>query len=402
MAPTDHTSSFQSIFKEQLSSIPASSRSKSPTRTGINGGPSSRKGKGRESDMKEEEFLKEAYRIHNHLTSLSKLLISVRKAYLSTVEPPPLSRRGNRDHPIENGKEEMEEWKKWEKVKYLTDRERDEIDLRARMILRKCKDRVTILENTETARKSKTPSAMSTTKQTVLSFLPSLLPSELASSSSYFEPIITAHRASVIWTLNDYLAKLTATASNLQEERFKRKEERSKSLGSNATLEATRIERLKNSSNRKIPDGNVVNVDDPVNSSIDSSSHLSGLGGIGILVGENNNIEDKLSKEQIQQFENENNKLLENMSITLSTVLNAEQSLLEISNLQNELIQHLNSQTESIDLLYQDAYNSLNSLNQANNQLKKAKNNQNDSRLFLLIFLIGASLALLFLDWYAA
>ena len=46
-------------------------------------------------------------------------------------------------------KEEEEEWKKWERVKYLTDRERDEIDLRARMILRRCKDRVGMLELAE-------------------------------------------------------------------------------------------------------------------------------------------------------------------------------------------------------------------------------------------------------------
>lgn len=75
---------------------------------------------------------------------------SVRKAYLSTVEPPPLSRRPKEHRKDVNGdSKEEEEWARWEKVKYLTDKERDEIDLSARMILRRCQERVGILEMTE-------------------------------------------------------------------------------------------------------------------------------------------------------------------------------------------------------------------------------------------------------------
>lgn len=77
-------------------------------------------------------------------------MTSVRKAYLSTVEPPPLSRRPKEPRIDVNGTtKEEEQWARWEKVKYLTDKERDEIDLRARMILRRCQERVGILEMTE-------------------------------------------------------------------------------------------------------------------------------------------------------------------------------------------------------------------------------------------------------------
>ncbi|WVQ63880.1 uncharacterized protein L199_002036 [Kwoniella botswanensis] len=398
MGPINHTSEFQSIFSERLSSLPPSTRSKSPSR--INDPVRKGKGKGKEKDgvEDEEEFLKEAYRIYQHLTSLSHLLSSVRKPYLSTIEPPPLSRRTHNHHHDEGG-DEMNEWKKWEKVKYLTDRERDEIDLRARMILRRCKERVGVLELGEQTRKSKTPSSgISSTKSTVLSFLPSLLPLDSSSSSMTFQPLINAHRASVLWTLNDFLAKLTSTISDLQEERFKRKQERMKSLGSNATLEASQLNTHKG--NRKIPDGVIVGVDDPAfstNSSLDP--HLA-VSGIGII--DPSTKESELSQEQIQQFENENNILLENMSSTLSTVLSAESSLLEISKLQNELIQHLTQQTEMIDQLYSEAIDSVGSMAKANEQLKKARDTNKESRVFLLVFLIGASLALLFLDWYAA
>ncbi|WWC64015.1 uncharacterized protein I303_106621 [Kwoniella dejecticola CBS 10117] len=400
MPPIDLTSSFQSVFSEKLSSVPPSIRSKSPSRIST-----SRKGKGKQADHEdEEEFLKEAYRIYNHLQSLEYLLITVRKAYLSNVEPPPLSRRNHRLQPdsAERDKEE-DEWKRWEKVKYLTDKERDEIDLRARMILRRCKDRVNVMEAAELARKSKNPS-ISSTKSAVLSFLPSLLPNE--SSSTSFQPLITAHRASVIWKLNDWLAKLTSNVSNLQEERFKRKEERMKSLGSNASIEASRLNSTINTTNYtnnrskvNIPDGRIINVDDPAYSSsgVDDNHPGSGIG----IIGPDAN-QPQLSEKQIQEYENENNILLENMSSTLSSVLSAESSLLEISQLQNELIQHLNSQTEMIDQLYEDAIGSVNEVGKANEQLKQARKRGQESRLFLLIFLMGASFALLFLDWYAA
>ncbi|WWC73081.1 uncharacterized protein I206_107046 [Kwoniella pini CBS 10737] len=404
MSPIDHTSAFQSIFSDKLSSIPPSRRSKSPSRL-----TSSRKGKGKQGDHEnEEDFLKEAYRIYEHLQSLEILIKSVRKPYLSNIEPPPLSRRNIRTH-LEDVKEE-DEWKRWGKVKYLTDRERDEIDLRARMILRRCKDRINIMETTEQARRSKTPS-ISLTRSTVLSFLPSLSPDESSSSSSSsFQPLIIAHRASIIWKLNDFLTKLTSNISNLQEERFKRKEERMKSLGSNASLEASKLTKINIvNDSRKIPEGLIINVEN------DNSFNLNNLNennnkieigtgiGIGIINYENENPEEvKLNEKQIQEFENENNILLENMSFNLNSILNAESSLLEISKLQNELLQNLNNQNELIDKLYEDAIGSLNQISGANEQLKKAKKRNQESRLFLLIFLLGASFALLFLDWYAA
>ncbi|WRT69085.1 uncharacterized protein IL334_006068 [Kwoniella shivajii] len=401
MPSIDHTHLFKDVLSEKSSQLPPSSRSKSPSRLNVRS--ASRKGKGKESDLDEEEFLKESYRIYNHLLSLQHLLTSVRKPYLSTVEPPPLSRRSHKENKAAD-EDEQNEWKKWERVKYLTDRERDEIDLRARMILRRCKERVNALEISEHARKSKTPST-SSAKATVLSFLPSLLPSE---SSSSFPPLINAHRASVLWTLNDYLARLTSTVSDLQEERSKRREERSKTLGSGASIEASRMNNLAQSQsksvNHKIPDGIMVGVDDPAFTT--SDSHLSNgngyTGGLGIMNPSDVPIEDQITSSQIQSFENENNVLLEHMSSTLSSVLSAESSLLEISQLQSELVRHLSQQTEMVDQLYEDAVGSVSQVGKANEQLKKARERGKEGRLFLLVFLIGASLGLLFLDWYAA
>lgn len=90
----------------------------------------------------------------NHLTSLSTLLHTIRKAYLSLSDPPPLSGRHPRNHASASslqggGGDEDDELRRWEGSKWLSDRERDEIDLRGRMILRRCREMVSELERAE-------------------------------------------------------------------------------------------------------------------------------------------------------------------------------------------------------------------------------------------------------------
>jgi syntaxin 18 len=107
------------------------------------------------------------------------------------------------------------------------------------------------------------------------------------------------------------------------------------------------------------------------------------------------------TQEQIQQFAEENSHLLTQMSSTLTTVLSAESSILEISQLQSSLIAHLHAQSETIDRLYDDAIGTVADVEKANKELRKAKERSGEARIFLLVFLIGGSLTLLFLDWYS-
>lgn len=113
-------------------------------------------------------------------------------------------------------------------------------------------------------------------------------------------------------------------------------------------------------------------------------------------------IESQLSAAQLQALESENSALLENMESTLSSVLAAEKSLLEISSLQTELVKNLVQQTEITDRLYEEAVGSVGEMKKAGQQLQQAKKRGEEGRLFLLVFLFGASMALLFLDWYAS
>lgn len=133
-----------------------------------------------------------------------------------------------------------------------------------------------------------------------------------------------------------------------------------------------------------------------------SSSPVGGLPpAMGVVPEDEPPIESQLSAAQLQQFESENSTLLSNMQDQLDSVLAAEKSLLEVSALQTELVRHLVQQTELVDRLYDEAVGSVADVGNANVQLEKARERAKDSRLFLLVFLLGASMALLFLDWYS-
>lgn len=115
---------------------------------------------------------------------------------------------------------------------------------------------------------------------------------------------------------------------------------------------------------------------------------------------EDDDYDIELTASQIMQFEDENATILRSVQDTLASVQQAESRLMEISVLQTELITHLTQQTELTDQLYEDAIATTSTMEKGNIQLKEAKRRGKDSRLYILVFLIGASLSLLFVHYY--
>jgi len=69
------------------------------------------------------------------------MLLSIRKPYLDvSSRPPPLSRKNAAT---------FGETEPWSNVKYLSNEERDQIDMQARTILSRCSDRVKEMEALE-------------------------------------------------------------------------------------------------------------------------------------------------------------------------------------------------------------------------------------------------------------
>ncbi|KAI0263736.1 hypothetical protein BC834DRAFT_885310 [Gloeopeniophorella convolvens] len=163
----------------------------------------------------------------------------------------------------------------------------------------------------------------------------------------------------------------------MQEERVRRETERTRTLGSGAAREMA-----------------YMNAGIPEPAQPESSSWL---GSASSALGAN---DVELTASQIQQFEAENAQILRAAEDSLAAVQQAEARLLEISALQAELVAQLTRQTEISDQLYDDAIATSEMVEKGNVQLREARRRARDSRKWLLLFFIGASLSLLFLHYY--
>ena len=235
-------------------------------------------------------------------------------------------------------------------------------------------------------------------------FLPARLRQDETSLSS---DVIAAHHAGIIWYLSRRLTEASQTQKELQEERVKRQLERTRSLGSGATQEY-----LTMTSRDHAPSVQPVESTGPgswlestiaatIGASSGSQRKIPAYSPSELsYASDEDDDEIELSASQILQFEAENANILKHVQDTLESVQQAESRLMDISALQMELVTHLTRQTELTDQLYEDAITATSTVEKGNEQLKEAKRRAKDGRLFILVFLIGASLSLLFLHYY--
>jgi syntaxin 18 len=226
-----------------------------------------------------------------------------------------------------------------------------------------------------------------------------LVPDDVATSSDF----ISAHCASVIWYLTRRLTQVSQVLRDMQEERVRRETERTRTLGSGVTREWLDTSGIAPGPTH--PDSS---------SWFGSASSALGAswavaqrpkpGDLDPATPDDDDEDDEddveLSASQIQQFEAENSQILRSAEDTLAAVQQAEARLLEISALQAELVAQLTRQTEVSDQLYEDAIATSEMVEKGNVQLREARRRARDGRKWLLLFLIGASLSLLFLHYY--
>jgi syntaxin 18 len=244
---------------------------------------------------------------------------------------------------------------------------------------------------------------------TLARLLPARLRSDASSASSDF---IAAHHSSITWYLNRRLAEVSQSQKEMQEERVKRQLERTRTLGSGAAREALNMG-VGEPPLVVVPSGNTSWLE---GASTTLASGLAATLGAPSLKepsrpffsapsevqppSDNEDDEIELSASQILQFETENANILRSVQDTLESVQLAESRLMDISALQMDLVTHLSRQTELTDQLYEDAIATASTVDKGNFQLREARRRAKDSRIFILLFLIGASLSLLFLHYY--
>ncbi|KAJ7744535.1 snare protein syntaxin 18/UFE1 [Mycena maculata] len=388
MPSSDRTHDFRQVIREKENALPAAKRRKT-----------SKQISDAEHDsqlISGKEYVAQAYVILNHITTLTRMLANIRRPYLNidsrTVHRQP-SRNIDLDGPDQS----------WAAIRHLSNQERDQIDLQARVILTSCSDRVKEMEALEKRRIELVASKANPLSR----FLPARLRQDETTLSSDF---VAAHRSSITWYLNRRLTEASQSQKEMQEERVKRQLERSKTLGSGAAREALNIgvEPLLNTEPPVIAGGrswpsNLIAA--TIGAPSPSEPHRPTPSNVKFTdippPSDDEDDEDmELSASQILQFETENANILRNVQDTLESVQQAESRLMDISALQMELVTHLTRQTELTNQLYEDVIATTSTVEKGNVQLKEAKQRGNDGRLFIILFLIGASLSLLFLHYY--
>lgn len=243
-------------------------------------------------------------------------------------------------------------------------------------------------------------STLSSSRLTSFLGLPALAPTGREAA----EETLHAHRQQVTLYLSRRLAVIGTVQKEQQEERVARQLERG-SLGdvyaSTAKLGGKATGKGGDGDEDEVPD---IFVPAPISSSskprqgASSSAYPNDSATNGYYDDDPSSsepIESLLSASQIQQFESESSALLQSTNAQLASIQRAESSLLEIAALQEQLASHLMQQVEMTDKLWEDSVLVSGRVQDGNVQLKKARERNREGRVWLLVFLVGASLSLL-------
>ncbi|GAP91952.1 putative t-SNARE protein [Rosellinia necatrix] len=297
-----------------------------------------------------EDFLKEAYRINSHITSLHADLRNIRRSYLSTAQPRKtliLSTHQDRT------------------VRPLSDREREEIDANSKKMLRELNASIRRLADIEQARADIESKVIQKKFVRGLGALGAWASGGVVANKSPEHTAaeeraktIRTHRDSVLWLLRHRLQECVKTQQDMMEIRLTREMEKSRSVLAKARGQdaiyldqaASFVEQAGSAGDWK-----------------KGSSHTQPRGEASTYDPTND-----LTPEQLQMFERDNQDMLKHYESTLDQVRTAEKSLIEISELQTQLIDSLTTQSAGIEQLVADSDATAGNVEGGNRQLTQA------------------------------
>ncbi|PHH65302.1 hypothetical protein CDD81_2714 [Ophiocordyceps australis] len=277
-----------------------------------------------------EGFLKEAYRINSHITSLHKELRDVRRAYLSTAQPHRTMGSMTQDQP-----------------RALTDREREDIDANAKQMIRELNASIRAMDEAEKLRRETESTVVRKKYARGLSVLSSWASGGSASIKTAEHATAEAqakqtemHRDGVLWFLRQRLELCCRTQQDMMETRLRREMDKTRGLMVPAATLFTDFD----------PSSNPA----PPNAMPDKTPQAH------------------LTEEQIQMFEEDNQDMIKQYESSLDKVRTAEKSLVEISELQSLLVNNLATQSAHIEQLVEDSLSTTDNVGGGNKELKKA------------------------------
>ncbi|KAL8923021.1 MAG: hypothetical protein Q9208_004833 [Pyrenodesmia sp. 3 TL-2023] len=351
--------------------------------------------KGQRPPLK-DEFLKEAYSINSHITSLSTYLLSIRHAYLR-IDPPPRLQQHPPHNPKRNPKDPT--------PTYFTNPQRDQLDAESKSLLRSLNASIRQLEEAETLRQETARKLLQHKHSRGYGGLGGALGRWAAgdrddgsqlSPEDEWEKVgletLKTWRGSVIWYLKKKLGEAGEVQREMMEKRLQREVERSKSV-------------LYKSRGAKGVD---LGLDD---FALGESSFESGVGGgrlgkgingyagqkgVDLEEEERRRGEDGLSEDQMQLLREENKGMLRHYEDTLDQVRTAEKSMIEVSELQNTLVANLETQSSNIEQLVADSLNTTENIGSGNKELKRATERKSTAR---MVFFATCGLCAFLITW---
>lgn len=108
-----------------------------------------------------------------------------------------------------------------------------------------------------------------------------------------------------------------------------------------------------------------------------------------------------LSPEEMQLFEQENQRLFTEMNCLVDEVRQIEGKVVEITQLQEIFTDKVLQQDSVIDRIANTVVHTTENIKEANQDIREAIKNNAGLRLWVLFFLVVCSFSLLFLDWYS-
>ncbi|KAI9804551.1 MAG: hypothetical protein M1825_001451 [Sarcosagium campestre] len=332
-----------------------------------------------------DEFLKEAYRIYSHVSSLRAYLKSIRQSYLSTAPPPRRTQLSDSIQPQERER------------RYLSESQREQIDAECKQLLRELNATIRNLSDAEQLRQN-TEGKLAARRHGArgLRTLGKWAAGGTTQSKSPEEEMeearsngVKVHRENVLWYLRRKLEECGELQRSMMETRLIREVEKSKSIlyktRGSAGLPAHLADGGAELGDWSKGQGDGRSAPGQKNSRL---SHVEDA--------EKSQIEQQLSAEQLQLFAEENQDMLKHYEDTLDQVRTAERSLIEISELQTTLTYNLATQSAHIDQLTTDALNTSENVGGGNKQLKRAAERKSTAK---YVFYGSCAFSLFLITW---
>ena len=109
---------------------------------------------------------------------------------------------------------------------------------------------------------------------------------------------------------------------------------------------------------------------------------------------------EPLSPAEKQMFDQENEKMYEDLMSLKDEVQQIETKVVKIAELQQIFTEKVLQQKGDIDLIASNAVATTENVSDGNEEIRKAIQRNASTRVYVLFFLIVMSFTLLFLDWY--